>query len=222
MAVRSRGLVLMASLALLKALSGGMSAARAQDTEADPVERLFQEAQRYHLGVERPRDIRKAYRLYIDVIRRAPTHVDAHYNLAGLCFDQKRYDLAERYYRKVIDLRPTDADACNNLGVVYDRQGLEDRAVALYRKALKLDPELAVAHSNFAQTLLKRGDTEAALQAVEQALRLEPENPQFVNLQARILGEMGKLSDGMMLGVTGAFVALLVAYGLWHRRRQRI
>ncbi len=99
-----------------------VAAASAQEGRGSSpeVERLYQEAQRYQLGVDRPVDVRKAIALYQRVIQQDSQHTDAYYNLAGLCFQQMRYDLAGRFYREVIKLRPGDGDAYNNLGAVYD------------------------------------------------------------------------------------------------------
>ena len=197
------------------------SDAFAQGADTDAVERLFHEAQRYHLGVDRPRDIRQAYKLYTDVVKRQPSHASAYYNLAGLCFEQKRYDLASGYYRKVVELRPDDADALNNLGVVYDRQGKEDRAIQQYRKAIQADRNLPTAHYNLAQTYLKIGDLETALREVETAMRLSPDASSFVSLHGRILGEMGKLSNTTMFLVAGGFAALIIVSGIRYRRGMR-
>jgi len=190
----------------------------AQPPGSESVESLFQEAQRYHLGLDRPRDVREAYRRYIDIVKRQPDHAGAYYNLAGICFEQKRYDLASGYYHKVIGIRPDDADAINNLGVVSDRQGKEERAAAYYRKAIQVDPDLAQAHYNLAQSFLRDGHLDKALREAEAAVRLSPDTPSFVSLRARILGEMGKLSEVTMLVVAGGFVAVVAGCGLWYRR----
>lgn len=197
------------------------SGSSAQQPSVDPIERLYQEAQRYQLGVDRPVDVRKAYAHYTELVKRQPDHFGGYYNLAGLCFEQKRYDLAAGFYRKALEIRSDDADALNNLGVVFDRQGKPARAVAFYRKAIQADPDKAMAHYNIAQTYAREGDLGAALREVETAMRLAPDKASFVGLHGRILGEMGKLSETTMVIVAGAFGVVLVGFGLWHRKGMR-
>ena len=183
------------------------------------VNRLYEEAQRYHLGIDRPRNLRKAYELYQNVIGKDARHVDSHYNLANICYVQKRYDLAAKFYQKVIKFRPEDADAYNNLGTVYERQGRVKRARILYRKAVQTNPDLAVGHYNLARLFLVEGKTEEALAAIDQALRVEPDNPEYVNMRARIKGETGKLSGTTAALVVAAFAGVLVVCALWARKK---
>ena len=184
------------------------------------VNRLFEEAQRYHLGIERPADIKKAYQLYLDVIQMAPEHVDAYYNLAALCFDQKRYDLAENYYRKVLKVQPTDGDALNNLGTVYELQGKPQFARRLYQKAMEVDSSVAMAYYNYARLLSVDKKNKEAAVMLKKALALEPENALFVKQHAKLEGELGKLSNSTVGVVAGGFMVILAAYAVLSRKRK--
>jgi tetratricopeptide (TPR) repeat protein len=175
---------------------------------------LFEEAQKYQLGVDRPVNIQKAFDLYLEATRLDPRHRDAFYNLAGLCFQHKRYDLAGRYYRAVIELDPRDGDAYNNMGSVYEKQGHIQHARRLYAKAIQVDSTVAVAHYNMARMLFREGRREAALAQLKEALRYEPDNPVFVSQSARLEGEMGKISRTTVVIVVGVFVVGLAAYAL--------
>ena len=175
---------------------------------------LFEEAQKFQLGLNRPVDIQKAFDLYLQVTQLDPKHRDAFYNLAGLCFQHKRYDLAGKYYRKVIALDPQDGDAYNNAGTVFEKQGHLKQARRLYRKAIQVDSTVAVAHYNLARMLFREGDREAALIQLNEALRYEPDNPVFVSQSARLEGEMGKISRTTVVIVAGVFVVGLAGYAL--------
>ena len=100
-------------------------------------EGAFVEAQRYHLGIDRPRNAKKAEELYKKAIRENPEQSDARYYLAHLYFLQKRYDLAAKTYREVLKLDPQDSDAYNNLGTNSERQGKVKSATKLYVRATK-------------------------------------------------------------------------------------
>jgi len=179
-----------------------------------PATVLFEEAQKFHLGLDRPVDIQKAYDLYLEVTRLDPKYGDAFYNLAGLCFQQMRYDLAGKYYRAVIELDPQDGDAYNNVGTVYEKQGHIKHARRLYVKAIEVDSTVAVAHYNLARMLLKEGKREEALVHLKVALSYEPDNPVFVSQNARLEGEMGKISRTTVVIVVGVFVMGVAGYAL--------
>ena len=89
------------------------------------------------MGIDRPRDAKRAEQFYKTAIRQDPGNTDAIYNLAHLYFIQMRYDRAAKTYRKVLKLNPEDSDAYNNLGTVYERQGLVKSARKLYVLATK-------------------------------------------------------------------------------------
>lgn len=173
---------------------------------------LFEEAQRYHLGLDQPVNYAQAFALYKKVVEADPNHKDAYYNMAHICISQKRYDLAISYYTQVVRLDPQDSDAFNNLGTVYLRQGETQKAKRAYAKAVQLDRNLALAYYNLAIIFVKEGDKERAAKAIEQALKLEPDNPDFVKLRSEILGEKGKISDWWALAAFGGFGGFIVGY----------
>ncbi len=175
-------------------------------------EDAFTQAQRYHLGVDRPRDAKKAEQLYKAAIRQDPKNADAQYNLAHLYFLQKRYDLAARAYRDVIKRDPEDADAYNNLGTVYERQGKVNAARKLYLRATKSKRPVAAAYYNLARLYLASGDEERARLAVEKAVGIEPENEAYLKLHSKVLGDVGRLSNAT-IGIVLGGLAVMVAGG---------
>ena len=200
------------------------SVARAQQPTVPTSEahRLFEEAQRYHLGVDRSVDIRKAVQLYESAIARDPDHADAHYNLAGICFEHKRYDLARKHYTEVAKLRPGDGHTYNNLGSVHEMEGRPERARGLYQRAIQVDPTVGAAHFNLSRLLLKEGNAEGAMAQLEKALRLEPDNPAFVNQSARLEGELGKLPNLIVLLIVAGFAGVIIVYWFAFRRPRRV
>jgi tetratricopeptide (TPR) repeat protein len=181
-------------------------------SRAEETGELFEEAQKAHLGIDRPRDVRKAIDLYLKVAKRDAKHRDARYNLAHLCFLQKRYDLAEKYYREVLKIDSKDADAYNNLGTIYERQGKIEAAERLYRQAIRVSSTIAMPHYNLARLHYGRGEEVQARAAIERALALEPENDVFIKLQAEVLGTLGGLSNTTILLVVGGFGGVMGVY----------
>jgi len=184
-----------------------------QGLAAQTPDGAFVEAQRYHLGIERPRNAKKAEQLYKTAIRENPKQTDARYNLAHLYFLQKRYDLAAKTYREVLKLDPQDSDAYNNLGTVYERQGKVKSAAKLYVRATKTREPVAAAYFNLARLYLEEGDEDKAKAAVSRAIALEPENEAFVRLHSKILGDAGRLSNTTLGYVVGGMVVTLAGGG---------
>ena len=173
---------------------------------------LYEEAQRYHLGLDRPVDYARAMSIYERLTQSDPSNKDAWYNMAHISFTQKRYDLAETYYKHVIRIDPQDSDACNNLATVYMRQGDVAKAKRMYAKAVQLNPGLAMAFYNLTFIFYKEGDQTRAEKAILEALKLEPENPEFLRLYAQIMGESGKISDWWAVAAFGGFGGVIVVY----------
>jgi tetratricopeptide (TPR) repeat protein len=172
-------------------------------------EDAFTEAQRYHLGIKRPRNAKKAAELYKQAIRENPKNNDARYNLAHLYFVQKRYDLAAKSYRDVLKVDPKDSDAYNNLGTIYERQGKIKAAAKLYLKATKTERPIPAAYYNLARYYLEEGSEEKARKAIAEAIALEPENERFIKLHSKLLGDVGRLSDSTIGYVVGGLVVTL-------------
>lgn len=204
------------AIGLILLWSGWRGAAQGQNRE---IPDLFEEAQRYHLGDARDVDYRRAFALYQEVVKRDPQHRDAYYNMAHICFAQKRYDLAADFYQRVIRLDPQDADAHNNMGAIYQLQGNATAAKTAFLRALTINRDLSTAYYNLAVLLVKEGDKEKALRAIEQALRLEPDNPDYVRLHAGIHGKFGKFSSWIGVGIMGAFAGVIVGYYFLFGRR---
>jgi tetratricopeptide (TPR) repeat protein len=182
-------------------------------------ESLFEEAQRYHLGLDQPVDYARAFTLYKQVVLADPNYKDAYYNMAHICLSQKRYDLAITYYKRVISINPEDSDAYNNLGTVYQRQGDLDNAKRAYAKAIQLNRDLALAYYNLTYIFLKEGDKTRAEKSISEALRLEPDNADFLKLQSQVLGEVGKISDWWAVVAFGGFGGIIVGYYLLFGRK---
>jgi len=178
--------------------------------QASRVEELFEQAQRYHLGLDQTVDYAKAFSLYEQVTKSQPNHKDAYYNMAHICLSQKRYDLAIAYYKRVISIDPQDSDAYNNMGSVYLRQGNRDKAKKAYAKAIQINPDLA--YYNLTFVFIKEGDKGRAGKAISEALRLEPDNADFAKLQSQLLGESGKISDWWAVAAFGGFGGFITGY----------
>jgi tetratricopeptide (TPR) repeat protein len=73
--------------------------------------------------------------------------------VAALCWQEKRYDLAARCYRIAATLVPDDARIHYNLGISLERLGQFPQAVEAHRSALALDPAFEAANRHLAALL---------------------------------------------------------------------
>ena len=178
------------------------------------VDRVFEEAQRFHLGIERPTNLKQAIDLYKQVLKLDPNHTDTYYNLAGIRFAQNRYDLAVKNYKQVIKLAPEDGHSYNNLGTIYERQGKAKLARRLYQRAIQTDSSVAMGYYNLARLYSQEGKTEKAMSLLEKALSIEPDNSTFLNQHARLEGELGKISNTTVGLVVGALAGVILLYSV--------
>ena len=75
------------------------------------------------------------------------------YQTAQECFDEKRWDEAERLYLQLLDRNPNGyADVFNRLGLIYSEKGLLERAAGYFVKALALNPQYTEASLNLSVT----------------------------------------------------------------------
>ena len=61
--------------------------------------------------------LEEAEKLYREILKTNPNHLDANNNLGVLLKDTGRLDEAEASYKKAIELKPDYAEAYNNLGI---------------------------------------------------------------------------------------------------------
>ena len=61
--------------------------------------------------------LEEAEKLYREILKTNPNHLDANNNLGALLNDTGRHDEAEASYKKAIELKPDYAEAYNNLGI---------------------------------------------------------------------------------------------------------
>jgi protein O-mannosyl-transferase len=103
--------------------------------------------------------------LFAQSIVDEPLSYAAHYSLAGLEFNAKRYGTAEREARLAIRLYQDDPRLFVDLAKEYERIGQCDAAMTLARRALVLSPHYVMARLILARCLAKAGDY-AALHSV--------------------------------------------------------
>lgn len=145
-----------------------------------------------HLGAIAVREHQDTVAIeYFDAAKElAPWNVEAWIRLAGLYFDNRRYDEAKVVLTSSIERFPDDFYINLLLGFSYSNTNEHESALPFLRKAVRLEPDDINALSGFGFTLNRLGINDTAVVMLKKAIALDPSN---VNL----LGTLGSIYDGM-------------------------
>jgi tetratricopeptide (TPR) repeat protein len=121
--------------------------------------------------------LEEAERLYREVLRDNPRHVDAMRMLARIALSAKRNADAERLLRRAIELAPDFGGAIMDLARLLKEQNRFDEAVECCNRLIEREPDNAQAHFQLAGTLAPAALTWRAIEAYKKALELQPKFP---------------------------------------------
>jgi tetratricopeptide (TPR) repeat protein len=113
---------------------------------------------------------------YKDLLTKAPSIPEIHYNLGYLYTQKKDWASAEAAFQKAIELKPEYADAVVALAKVYQDSGQPEKAIEMMSKAASSDD--AKVQFNLGIFYLNSGRSEEAIQAFQKAEAKEPGNPE--------------------------------------------
>ena len=120
------------------------------------------------------------------------------YRDAQECFDDKRFDEAERLFLQLLSRNTGGyADVFNRLGLIYSQKGLHERAAHYFEKALALNPKYTDASLSLVVTyneLQKFAEAERVFNQAAKAVRSEPASLDSF-IEGKLANEHGKLGD---------------------------
>lgn len=108
------------------------------------------------------------------LVRQAPEHFGAHYNLGFALQHLGRWEEAIAAYRRAAELNPGFADARVNLGSCLQQLGRLEEAERALREAVALNSALVQAHYNLALVLKRMGRWAESVEPLRAALALAP------------------------------------------------
>jgi len=114
------------------------------------------------------------------------------YGLASLCFEDKRYGLAESCLRKVLRLKPGWISASSLLDDVERGIGETERLVEGYRAAIAAHPEYADQHHKLGVCLTYKASYEEAIACFDQALAINPNLVKTLVQRGHVLAVNGR------------------------------
>ena len=132
---------------------------------------------------------------YETMIRKDPSKVSLHDDVAVLYLEQGRAKEAAAHFEASARLNPLSAAAHYNLATALTLNGQLDAAIEQFKQALKIRPDYALAHNNLGDVLLRMGNPTDALEHFREALRLDPayaEAHYNIGSVSRWRGELGE------------------------------
>jgi predicted O-linked N-acetylglucosamine transferase (SPINDLY family) len=157
-------------------------------------DKLFARAQQAH----RAGDFQKAMRLYRDVLRVAPRHLDACYLLGTLQATSGDLAAAAATLQEAAAIGPRSAQVHTNLGLVLKMLGRREQAEISFRHALAIDASLPQAANNLAALLIDCGRPVEAEALARQAAGCGPDAAAYALVQlANAQAAQGRVSDAV-------------------------
>ena len=130
-----------------------------------------------------------------EIIRQAPSHTDAYWNLAGALQGASEFQEAEKVLRSMLAVKPDSSQGHSGLGVVLMLQGQTAEAIAEFKKTIDIDPDNAEALYTLGRLLIPSGETEQALDYFAAALEVDPQHVATYLLRAELLSRLGRPAD---------------------------
>lgn len=123
---------------------------------------------------------------------------DKVYRNAQECFDDQRFDEAERLFLRLLERNTKGyADVFNRLGLIYSQKGLYERAAQYFEKALALNPKYTDASLNLVVTYNELRNFTEAERVFNQAAKVVRSEPASLDpfIKGKLANEHGKLGD---------------------------
>lgn len=118
----------------------------------------------------------KAEKIYRDILRRDPEHVEAMRLLAGVAIKHRKFRDAEVFLLRAVERAPQYARAWLDLATVQMEQEKLSDAVHSAQQLVELTPDLAESHITLANTLAKANQTERSIDSYSAALEIAPKH----------------------------------------------
>ncbi|MCK9688226.1 tetratricopeptide repeat protein [Scleromatobacter humisilvae] len=162
----------------------------------------------------------EAERVYREVLRREPRHVDALHSLGMLAFQVGHPQIAADLIGQALAVDPHDAVVHGNLGYVLHVLGRHDEALQSLERALALRPGMLEALNNRGNTLSALGRHEEAIASFDRALSVRPDYVEAAYNRGNALHAAGRLVQA--LAAYDAVIAARADIAQAHNNRARV
>ena len=146
---------------------------------------------------ERGGEPEKAEKIYRQILRKDPDHVEAMRLLAVVATNHRRFRDAEVFLSRATSLAPDYARAWLDLSHVQSELEKHQDAVTSAAKVVELTPHITDAHISLANALGRAGEQSEAILSYEAALEIMPSHPGALSGLAHQLKTIGKQDDAI-------------------------
>ncbi len=140
-----------------------------------------------------------AERIYRQVLKLQPEHVDALNSLAMIEFQALRYDSAITLLQRVLAADSNNAGYSMNIGAVYGAAGRMAEAKACYMRAIALAPTYADPYYNLGDLLLRERNPDAAIAVFDACMKARGRDYHALAYKAHALDDAGQHSAARQL-----------------------
>ena len=142
---------------------------------------------------------REAEKIYRNILKRDPNHVEAARLLAGLAVENKQYKDAEVFLRHAASISPDYGRIWIDLTNVLREQEKFDDALECALKIIEMAPDKAESHILAASVVGSMGRHEDAIGYYETALDISPDRAGAMSSMAHHLKTVGRQADGVVM-----------------------
>ena len=145
------------------------------------------------------RDHEEAMKAFRVVLESNPDHLDTHYQIGWLRFEQEKLEEAEVHLRKCLSMDPEHGNCSYFLGCIEHQKANRKRANDLYRAAIRMEPRKVRSFLALADLYQEAGATEEARAVLEEGIRLNPDSGSARMTLGQLLMERGEPSKAAQL-----------------------
>lgn len=146
---------------------------------------------------ERGGEPAKAEKIYRQILKRDPDHVEAMRLLAVVATNHRRFRDAEVFLSRAVSLAPDYARAWLDLSNVQSEQDKHKDSIESAQHVVRLTPEIAESHIALANSLGRAGQQEEAIEAYQEALKISESHPGALSGLAHQLKTIGKQDEAI-------------------------
>ena len=135
-------------------------------------------------------NLEKAEKLYGEILKNNPNHVDTHNNL-GILYNQKgNLQKAIYFFEKAIKINSNNSATYNNIGFIYNQLKEYNKAIQSYERAIQINTRDSSAYYNLGNTYKELDQYQKAISCYEKAIEINPKYVEVYNNLGNIHKEL--------------------------------
>ena len=135
-------------------------------------------------------NLKKAEKLYGEILKNNPNHVDTYNNL-GILYNQKgNLQKAIYFFEKAIKINSNNSATYNNIGFIYNQLKEYNKAILSFERAIQINTRDSSAYYNLGNTYKELAQYQKAISCYEKAIEINPKYVEVYNNLGNIHKEL--------------------------------